>query len=173
MYDKFCIVQLFINFIPSLRLFKITPLSFSQIFDENFLLLINFRQIISCFHKNVSFLCIISIVSIKQFLYSQQIFLFKRKVFFIVFRNLCFSKTFLSSRPPFSFLYLLQAPIQILFLFYYTKQQNQIEKNLSSSFPPTQNLDFYASLFLVIYHCTIRNWIYMAIMYVMDIFAMN
>merc|ERR1712018_147744 len=110
--------------------------------------------------KNIFFLHIVSIVSINQFLHGQQIFLIQKKIPFYCFRNLCFSKHFLLSRPPFYSFICYRHPFRFSSFHIIQSNKNKNEKNLSSSFPPTQNLDFYASLFLVIYHCTIRNWIY-------------
>ena len=112
--------------------------------------------------KNIFFLHIVSIVSINQFLYSQQIFSCSKENPFLLFLEiLCFSKHFLSSRPPFYSLICYRHPFRLSsFHIIIQSNKNKNEKNLSSSFPPTQNLDFYASLFLVIYHCTIRNWIF-------------
>merc|ERR1711997_253785 len=125
---------------------------FSNIFDENFLLLIDFRQIISCFYyKNNSFLCIISIVSINQFLYSQQIFSFLKKN---LFRKFVFSKHFYH----YGHLFFLNLFIgtHLDFLSLYSIIQSN--KNQKSIFFISSHPKF--SLFLVIYHCTIRNWIY-------------
>merc|ERR1711994_679657 len=95
----------------------------------------------------------ISIVSINQFLYSQQIFSFLKKN---LFRKFVFSKHFYH----YGHLYFLDLFIgtHLDFLSLYSIIQSNKNQNKKSIFFISSYPKF--SLFLVIYHCTIRNWIY-------------